>query len=236
MLALLAAEPLPVKPEEDWLDYTNAVIAALAAVASLLAIVIALRAQRAANRTVADERKRTFEIDVLKGLMTELTAPGVIDQIWRAPAEMLRFDFQLSLLSDPLKFWSLAASAPDTESLIELVGHGEEYRTAAEKWQEINSERADTVPVYLQIQDQVLFEEGRDLDAEHAYARLEERISRLFHDELAAEQERGEAWVRARMRFGARLAWDVQQAVLSQVDAGRQEKLTWWKRWWRYGV
>ena len=230
-----AVTPLPVDPTNDWLAYANASLAAVGGFAGVIAIIIALRAQRAADRTVAEERRRVFELEVLRELMQQISSPALMEEIFSHPNHLRRFDFQISLLTSRLEFWEKIAASRDPGQVIDAVGLGAEHQAAVDKAVRINEERQRNYQRLAEARDELLWPSAGavgDADPVGDFAQADSRQQELLGLEHAAEEKVALVRAQVPVRLGEKLAWDLKQAVLSRVEAGRPARRNLFQRWW----
>ena len=218
---LLSAPALPVDVQDDRLDITVDIAGVVGAFAAVVAIWIARRAERKADETVTQERRRVFELEVLRDLMKELSDPGFIDEFFYTPDKLQRFEFQMSLLQSPPEFWVHLARLRRMEDVIHAVGLGVEYDAAVVKLERLNQEMA-------------VFEGGPTVIDDAGETRPNVKFGKLLTAMQRAEKRKDDVKALARDQATTKLAWDIQQGVHSNVLAGHQPRRTLYQRWW-YG-
>lgn len=225
---ILAAVP-QVDPINDWVDYVSAGAGVVGLVVAIVAIVLANRAQRTADRAVTDERRRMFELEILRDLTKDLDE-GLAQRVFDRPATLAEYRFRLSLLSSELSVWTRVMALPDPVDVMDFVGVRELANVEkARRQAEAESERigADIYILNLQVQN-----DGRNADA-----RIRLDKARRKDDVLAArasDLKERELELRAagNAELGKRLAYDVQQEIWARVEARRHApRRRWWKLW-----
>ncbi|MFF5079234.1 hypothetical protein ACFY36_19420 [Actinoplanes sp. NPDC000266] len=88
----------------DGFDWWNAIFGAGGTVAAFVAIVLARRAQKTADYAVTEERRRAFELEILRELMKDLDETSIAPDAFREPRKLKRYRLRLELLSTPLEF------------------------------------------------------------------------------------------------------------------------------------
>jgi hypothetical protein len=114
---------------KDWLDYTNLVFGLGGFAAAIVAIILARHAQRSADTAITEERRRVFELDILRALMKDLDE-GLVGEVFTNPQALGRYRGRLSLLSSPLPFWERLMVQIDFYGVMQLIGLGAEFSTA----------------------------------------------------------------------------------------------------------
>ncbi|WP_143235040.1 hypothetical protein [Paractinoplanes atraurantiacus] len=235
---LLAVVP-QVDVVPDGFDWWNGLSGTGGFVAAIVAIVIAVRAQRTADQAVTTERRRVFELELLRELAKDLDN-GLAERALKEPAVLRGYEFRLNLLSARLQSWDQLAAAGDFAEVMAAVGF--------ENGGELQRRMADLTIAKSRLPD--LIESSRSLinlmPASPSAIRLREQIAEFVSDvptqaqpevwgmitgqlrELLAEVEtaqpeavrrRDEVVDRALAEVQRRLRWDVQQAILARVEA-----------------
>ncbi|GIE28390.1 hypothetical protein Ait01nite_014350 [Actinoplanes italicus] len=224
ILAALVAEPLPVDPKDDLWDIIVDIGSITGAFAAVVAIVIALRAQRAADQAVGKERERVFELEILRELVKEIDEAELTRVAFSSPRYLKRFQLRLNQLSTRLESWDQVMALSDREAVIDWTGHGDQIRAL----------------------DEAKARHREDLDA--AKQRYVESVTPgMSRDEFisaaqsfvgpvfAGRRSRASVEEESRRTFHDRLIRDLDQAIKARVLAGQRPPLTRWQRWW-YGV
>jgi hypothetical protein len=106
MPTLAAAVP-QVDVVHDGFDRLTLIFGAAGVVAAIVAIVIAVRAQR----SIADERRRQFELEILRQILAEVEDGNLLDEIEFKPGKVHRFRRRLMLIENPPPYWVTVMSA-----------------------------------------------------------------------------------------------------------------------------
>lgn len=204
---ILAAIP-QVDPIKDTYDY----VAFGAGIASMLFSVIAIfyaasaqRAARDARYDLAAERRRVFELEVLRDLVQTVDKYNLIAAAIDNPTVLHQFTQRLTLLAGTeLPFWRRAVRASWRNDLVEELGHKEEI-------EQVNKEHVAHQKARFEWEDQVAWQAESD--------RLQVEVS--------AVQRRFEADVTTN------LVSELHHAIASKINEGRGPEGHAAKSWWR---
>ncbi|BEL05645.1 hypothetical protein Q0Z83_038360 [Actinoplanes sichuanensis] len=201
---------------KDWLDYTNLVVGLGGFTAALVAILLARRAQRSADVGITQERRRLFELEILRELMRDLDETKLVAEAYSNPRALKKYDLRLGLLTSRLSMWDAVMRSDGTATLLELAGLDARHRELKAIGAELS--KADA---------KILARDGEWTHDEAWQARTKVKndmqLNRSALGDLHAE---GQVWLRDR------LAWDVREAIQSRVRAGEQRRLSRSERWW----
>ena len=222
---ILTADAIPkVDVIPDGFDWFGAAMGLGGFVAAVVAIALARRAQRTADEMVASERRRVFELDVLRELMRALDEEGLAGKSYDRPFHLRLFALRLGMLSARLPTWDRVLQFSETVEVADLVGVGDEYR---ELRRTIRDRTRD------QEQQQARFsslgfgrlKEGLMLDADKN-ALFKKQMDAMLRDQQAItfdlkflENQLDRVRISAGQRLREKLAYDVQQLILSNVEA-----------------
>jgi hypothetical protein len=223
---ILSVPQVDVIPDE--FDWVSAITGIGGFAAAIVAIWLARRAQRTADSAIADERRRVFELEILRELMRDLGDADFVGSVLRDPRILARYSFVLNLLSSRLPTWDRVIGSPDMPAVIEAVGLGDEYRSATEARRRANQERESSWPAFKELQERLVLD--GDSSAAQPFYELERERNALLVAEQQAERSVDELLSAARVKLSERLVYDVNQAVLSRVEARRHNRLSWWYR------
>jgi hypothetical protein len=243
---LLAAIP-QVDVVKDGFDWINLFVGLGGFVAALTAIVLARRAQRTADEAIADERRRVFELEVLRELLKDLRDTEVVGRTMREPNSLQQYRFQLDLLSSKLQFWERTMLQPDTDGVVDAVGLGVEFREARSAKQDAIDERGRTWTKFRAVEDAVGWPASAEAGLRRAgfgnevinkgttewfrlRAELQIRLAELTRTENLADAEMTTLMREASDRLREKLGDHVKQAIWSRVEARRHKRLSWWYR------
>ena len=223
---------IEVDPVNDWLDYTNAVLAGIAMFASVIAIVIALRAQKAADQAVAEERGRVFDLEILRELTKVLDDEQAVGRFAWSSQPLAEYRRQLDLLSSRLPFWDQLSTMSTIQNKADAMGLGEKYLASQERIEVLNR-------AYNRVNEMISKHSTSALTPED-FAYLRElgfnspnEIQQGYEMDYA---ELGRISNEIRDRLGDKLAWDLQQAVLARTLIGRHAQPKGWRYLWKYKV
>jgi hypothetical protein len=225
--------------ETDWLDALDVLFGLAGSVVGVVAILIALDAKRTADRTVADERRRVFELEILRELMKEIGDPDTLRRLFSKPARLHAYDLQRSMLSSELSYWKNYAGLPDARAVIRATTMGVEWQSLDDELRENEKEFTRLRNVTLEADQRKWNAEdlgARDLDAEEVSAKAENLMVELQKARQEIDKEHSDVERRAFVEFSERLTRDLTEAAQSQVEAGQQPRLSLWRRWWWYRV
>ncbi|MEU4159933.1 hypothetical protein [Actinoplanes sp. NPDC026670] len=201
---------------KDWLDYTNLVVGLGGLTAALVAILLARRAQRSADVGITEERRRLFELEILRELMRDLDETSLVAEAYWNPRVLEMYDLRLGLLTCRLSMWDAVMGSDGTAELLGLAGLDSRHRELKATGEALS--KADA---------KILARDGEWTHDEAWQARTKVKsdmqLNRSALGDLHAE---GHAWLRDR------LAWDVREAIQARVRAGEQPRLSRSKRWW----
>jgi hypothetical protein len=239
----------------DGFDWANTFTGLGGFVAAVVAIILARRAQKTADSAITDERRRVFELEILRALMKDLDETNVVELVFAAPGELSRYKLRLELLSSTLPFWEEVMTLPDSAAVVAAVGLGPEYRTSVQAMENARLWRAASWPVQQALEqaltdrpgvrgrasgndmtqsyrrtlrDAGLGDEDRDTWTKH-HQDLEKQRQALMDTESTAREDIEAIRSAAKARLAEKLAYDVRQLVLSRVEARQHERLSWWK-------
>jgi len=235
VFVFLAVPAIPVNPENDWLDYTNAALAGIGGLAGIVAIFIALRAQRTADEAIAHERRRQFELEILRALLDDLDSTSIGVESYDDPRTLRRYEHRLSLLPGAeLSFWRAVMDARDSDAVIAVLDQAGVYAPLLDEHRRRQDE-ADT----LQLEWAILVQQAAEVEA--WLSPVFSKHSARKRDELR-ERSKTDKLVKAKLRqlqreyrngTAARLVDDVQQAIKSRVDGSTTVKTQSWMQPWR---
>jgi hypothetical protein len=237
---LIAIPQVDVVP--DGFDWWNGLAGTGGFVAALVAIVIAVRAQKAADQGVTEERRRVFELEILRDLMRDLDETKIASEAFRVPRKLAQYELRLGLLSTELELWKLTPGLGRAE-LATAIGMGDEYREAMTASDEANAEARELNRLWNRLVERDGFAATeRDGVTEFAPPDSPERTE--LDARLKANQTRrtelrkasSDLQRRMYLRFRERLADNVRQAIWSRVEARPFPKPTRWRRVWRWIV
>jgi hypothetical protein len=245
MCVISAADVPQVDVIPDGFDWFGAAMGLGGFVAAIVAIVLARRAQRSADTAIAEERRRVFELEILRDLAEDLdnssTAQlGLVDQLFRQPSDMKKYALRLDLLSDRMSFWDLVADLRDTEALIGAAGFGDQRRDALERERAANAQRAAVGEEFRVAQNRAHWPGDESLDAAtrrdlaDQAEKLNQQMIDLLNVENAARADADRALKHAKATVAEKLAYDVTQLILTRVEA-RSVHRNLFQRWW-FGV
>jgi hypothetical protein len=104
---VILTAPLDVNVVHDWLDWVNLGVASVGILVAIVAIIIAIRAQR----SIADERRRQFELEILREILTEVEESDLLDDVEFKPGKLRRYQRRLMLIRNPPSYWVTVMSA-----------------------------------------------------------------------------------------------------------------------------
>jgi hypothetical protein len=90
-------------------------------VAAVVAIVLARRAQKTATSAVTAERRRVFELEILRDLMRDLDEGKLVGRVFERPTELRKYQHRLALLSSKLPFWMQMMDITSTRAVIDAL-------------------------------------------------------------------------------------------------------------------
>ena len=96
-----------VNVDPDWFDWLNFAVAAFSGFAAVAAIIIAVRAQK----SIADERRRQFELEILRQILTDAEESDLLHDVEFEPGKLRRYRRRLLLIRDPPPYWMTVMSA-----------------------------------------------------------------------------------------------------------------------------
>lgn len=100
--------PVPqVDVVHDGFDWLALAFGAAGVIAAIIAIVIAVRAQR----SIADERRRQFELEILGRILADVEETDLFEDIEFKPHKLRRYSGRLQLIDDPMPYWTRVMSA-----------------------------------------------------------------------------------------------------------------------------
>jgi hypothetical protein len=174
-----------VDPITDGFDYTSLAINSIAVLAAVIAIVIAVRAQG----SIARERRRQFELEILRQILTDIEETDLLHEVEFKPGKLRRYQRRLLLLRDPPAFWMSTMSA---DWYAEVVPESHQKR---------QSERSARIAELAKALE----------DAPNNDALREE------YNQVAADLRAGGDQMREDLRL--RLVNEIEAAIRSRVDA-----------------
>ena len=212
-LVFLADPPIPVHVVHDGWDVA-ALMAGLGGLAiAVAAFWFALRAKKDAEATVASERNRVFQLEVLRQLIHELDETEIVSEALEAPRKLARFSLRIGLLDKSLPAWEQVMLLDDRQTVMTFLAMGTEHAL----WLDAGTRRRE--------------------------ARDRERRARSFAEKLRAGFDANEETLRmekieagAKKQLMTRLSSDLRDAVDVQVLAGNVPRLCWRCTHWWYGV
>ncbi|MFI6079294.1 hypothetical protein ACIA5C_48120 [Actinoplanes sp. NPDC051343] len=110
-----------VNVSHDWFDILSLIAGFGGLAAALVALKQARRAQHTANHAITDERRRQFELEILRDLAKDLDA-GLAKEVWSRPTLLIDYAIRLDLLSTRLQFWGKIAVLKDYHEVSAAVG------------------------------------------------------------------------------------------------------------------
>jgi hypothetical protein len=117
-----------VDPITDGFDYASLSINAVAVLIAVVAIIIAVRAQR----SIADERRRQFELEILREFLRDVDEKDIASLAIGDPAILRRYQHRMALLpATDLRFWREVLTAVSPAQLRERTGHAERWDKAS---------------------------------------------------------------------------------------------------------
>ncbi|MGK5677575.1 hypothetical protein [Actinoplanes sp. URMC 104] len=122
----------------DRFDWWNAGVGTAGVLIAIAAITIAIRADKKADRILAEERRRVFELEVLRELAKEVDE-GKLDTAAEHPSLIGEYRLRLRLLSNPPQFW-IDCLDKDTVAMMDLLGRPE-YRGLADAFRSLEARR-----------------------------------------------------------------------------------------------
>jgi hypothetical protein len=152
MVGRIAARPYPAKvtppvPQvdvvPDGFDWANLFIGTGGLLIAVAAFLISLWVQRRSARSVIDERRRLFELDILRELATGLDDPSIAGSVFLNPHVLDRFALRLELLSERLPLWDQVLAVKNDLEVADLLGSGDDYRFAASEPVRLGKVHAD---------------------------------------------------------------------------------------------
>jgi hypothetical protein len=93
-----------VDVQPDGFDWWNAVVGTAGIVIAIVAIVIAIRTDRRADKVLTEERRRVFELEILRELARDLDG-GLAEKVFENPRTLETYELRLALLSSRLRYW-----------------------------------------------------------------------------------------------------------------------------------
>jgi hypothetical protein len=181
----LHAEIPKVDVVPDVLDWINLGVG----FAGLLAAVIAVKIATSTQAFMARERRRQFEIEVLRGILIDVEDSKILDDVEFDPARLRKYRRQLSLLREPPTYWMTILSADWYNEVVHPAIRQRQYDLSAQHFGLVQQLAVDPT--------------NSALSAEHAKVRAElsanaqnirDSLPRKLINELdAAIQERVEA-------------------------------------------
>jgi len=200
-----------VKDAWDWIGLAAGIAGSIAAAIAIWFSVLAQRDATQARREAAAERRRQFELEILRDLIEQVDG-GILREAGDDPRRLKKYEHRISLLP--------AAELPFWRKLMTLDWQGEVSKlTGFDKpWHEAGAAVADSAKRQPDT-------EGPDLVAWQAN-----------HDRLAAELS--EVARRFHETVSDRLLRELKGAVYGRVEAGT-EYLSFCQRvrhWWRFSV
>jgi hypothetical protein len=235
LLAVIA-----VDPQNDWVDYLNLVLAGVGGFASAIAIWIALRAERKADTAVTDERRRVFELEILRDLMKDVDQ-GLAELVLSNLGYLQRYRFRLGLISAPMPFWQQVMDAQGYFGIMEALGF-DDFEAVDGRLTEAVEDRnwlasaIQLMPFLTQQGPEVLrntsarigkwISDPPSLDSSgqewvETTAPLTQVLAQLNEEVPQLVKRRTEMRDAADPELVRRLAWDVEQLVLTRVEAPR---------------
>ncbi len=192
----------------DWFGLAMGVVGALGAAVAIGFAAAAQRAATAARRDAVNERRRLFELDVLRELVRDLDAnPQHYVEASFKPGMLRRYRLQLDLIEGDLPYW---------RRLAELDWHGEVVEASGLSELKIK-QRALSKAIFKHAEKARTGEQ--DWEAEHARLKAELRAIAKQIDAYVVD----------------RLTRELHEAIVARVEAGREVKVrrTWRPSTWR---
>lgn len=132
---VLAANIPQVDVIPDGFDVGNIVVGVLGALGTIAALIVAIRAQRDATKariSVGQERRRQFELEILREFLRDVDEKNLVAQVIGNADALGRYQERLNLLDEAdLPFWRRAMTTRDDRELMDAVGHLERMDEAA---------------------------------------------------------------------------------------------------------
>ncbi|MET7970525.1 hypothetical protein [Micromonospora sp. NPDC005305] len=114
---MISAAVQKVDVVHDWMDWVQLLFGVLGA----LALWFAYRAQKDATRArkeIPAERRRQFELEILRGLLDDLDEEQILHEVEFTPSRLQRYQHRLATLPDStLPFWRQAMTMDWYDSL-----------------------------------------------------------------------------------------------------------------------
>lgn len=202
---------------------------------AIVAVIIAVRAQKTADAAVSEERGRIFELEILRELLKDLDESGLPQLVLVRPKTLKNYRLRLKLLSTKLQFWEQVMELDSMSAILELIGLSYEYSTILEKGRAQDREVAWLSNETARLSEQKIFltPDSHEIDESISKRLLElqAKHDRSLESRDAAQQERMQITSKAEEELRDRLATDVEQAILARILARTQPKPTWWNRY-----
>jgi hypothetical protein len=123
---------------KDWLDYTNLAFGTLGVGATIAALIFAGRAQgdaKKARLSVSLERRRQFELEILRSFMEDLDEDGLHQVVVDKPGILRRYESRLRLLPEKdLPFWRQLVGLSWRDEVSALVGFKDVIQKASQDY------------------------------------------------------------------------------------------------------
>jgi hypothetical protein len=88
----------------DGFDWWNAVVGTAGILIAVIAIIIAIRSDRRADKVLTEERRRVFELEILRELAQTVDGGLARDLLW-SPGKLEEYRLRLKMLSTRLGYW-----------------------------------------------------------------------------------------------------------------------------------
>jgi hypothetical protein len=136
---ILAAVP-QVDVVKDWFDYLSLSVGTLGTIAAAVAIGFSVRAQKdstKARRAVSLERRRQFELEILRHVLDDVDEKRVLHEIEFSPSRLQRYEHRIELLPDDvLPYWRKAMKMNWYDELALDLDLKQRQKEASEVYQE----------------------------------------------------------------------------------------------------
>ncbi|MEU7925076.1 hypothetical protein [Micromonospora sp. NPDC049107] len=199
---MISAAVQKVDVVHDWMDWVQLLVGVL----GVLALWLAYRAQREATRArqeIPAERRRQFELEILRGVLDDLDEKQVLHEVEFSPSRLQRYQHRLAPLPDSaLPFWRQAMTVDWYDSLPD--DHGFRAR-----------QKALSVSRFAVVQQLGSNPDDAELRAEA--------------DRQAAELSAAATQFADDIR--GRLLDELLAAIRERVEAGADQPQRWWQ--WR---
>lgn len=137
----------------DGFDWWNAIVGTAGVLIALVAIVIALSANKKADRAVVTERRRVFELEILRDLSEDLDMGLARKLVKENHRELRRYRLRLNLLSTRLESWDAVIAADSFAGVMAAGGVPEFEANERELAAAKDSDRRDARKRILELEN-----------------------------------------------------------------------------------